>query len=187
MRFLSSLRFCLAERLRGGNRVSAGAYLKGFERIHLGRRCKIHSGASLDATRAGGIRLGDGVTINRLAYLQGDQGGIVLGDRVEINNFSIVNGTGGVSIGRDTLIGPGVRIISYQHQYDAGTLIREQRSIARPIQIGCDVWIGANAVVLAGVTIADGAVIGAGSVVTKDVPAGAVVVGVPARVVKYRT
>ena len=63
MRFLSTLRFCLAERLRGGNRVSAGAYLKGVERIQLGRRCKIHSGASLDATRAGGIRLGDGIVV----------------------------------------------------------------------------------------------------------------------------
>lgn len=173
--------------MRQSNRVSIGAYLKGLERIVLGRRCKIHRDASLDASRPGGIRLGDGVTINRFAYLQGDKGGVQLGDRVEVNNFTIVNGTGGVSIGDDTLIGPGVRIISYQHGHAAGRLIREQPSVALPIRIGSDVWIGANAVILAGVTIGDGAVVGAGAVVTKDVPAACVVTGVPARVVKSRT
>lgn len=111
----------------------------------------------------------------------------MLGDRVEINNWAIVNGTGGVVIGDDTLIGPGAKIISYQHQYAPGTPIRAQPSQASPIRIGKDVWIGANAVVLAGVTIGDGAVVGAGAVVTRDVPAGAVVAGVPARIIKWRT
>ncbi len=186
MRFLKTLIFSLRARLANGSRVSAGAYLKGHDNIRLGARCKIHDAASLDAARGPGIDLGEQVTINRYAYLQGDKGGIRLGNRVEINNFSIVNGTGGVDIGDDTLIGPGVRIISYQHRHAAGATIRSQPTVAAPIHIGSDVWIGANAVILAGIRVGDGAVVGAGAVVTHDVAANAIVGGVPARILRTR-
>lgn len=186
MRWINTFFFALRARLVSQSRVSLRAYLKGHAHIQLGRRCKIHDSASLDASREGSIVLGDQVTLNRFAYIQGDRGGVRIGDRVEINNFAIVNGTGGVEIGDDSLIGPGVRIISYQHRFAPGATIRSQPSEAKPIRIGRDVWIGANAVVLAGVTIGDGAVVGAGAVVTRDVGAGEVVVGVPARVIKKR-
>lgn len=186
MRFLQTLLFSLRCRLASGSRISAGAYLKGHGNIRIGARCKIHDSASLDASRGPGIDLGDQVTLNRYAYLQGDRGGIRLGDRVEINNYTIVNGTGGVDVGDDSLIGPGVRLISYQHRYAAGSTIRSQPTAARPIRIGRDVWIGANAVVLAGVTVGDGAVIAAGAVVTRDVAPGTVVAGVPAQLKKTR-
>ena len=186
MRFLKTFVFALSARLRGGSRVSVSAYIKGHSHVTLGRRCKIHGGASIDASREGRIALGDQVTLNRYAYLQGGRGHVHLGNRVEINNFSIVNGTGGVDVGDDVLIGPGVRIISYKHQFVAGRTIRSQPIVGLPIRIGRDVWIGANAVILAGVTIGEGAVIGAGAVVREDVPAGAVVGGVPARVIKMR-
>ncbi len=176
----------IVQQRRAGNRVSFSAYIKGHENIELGRGCKIHADASVDASRSPGVHFGDKVTLNRYAYVQGGNGGVRLGDRVEINNFSIVNGTGGVDIGADTLVGPGVRLISYQHQYARGATIRSQAVIALPIRIGCDVWIGANAVVLAGVTIGDGAVVAAGAVVREDVPAYAVVAGVPARIKKMR-
>lgn len=187
MRFLKTLAFSLRMRHANGSRVSPGAWIKGHALIRLGERCKIHDSASLDALRGPGIELGDRVTINRYAYLQGDIGGIRLGDRVEINNYTIINGNGGVDIGADTLIGPGVKIISYQHAHAADRPIRDQQATAAPIRIGRDVWIGANAVVLAGVSIGDGAVIGAGAVVTRDVPGNAVVAGVPARIIKMRT
>lgn len=186
MRLLKTLIFSLRARLASGSRVSAGAYLKGHDNIRLGARCKIHDAASLDAARGPGIDLGEQVTINRYAYLQGDKGGIRLGNRVEINNFSIVNGTGGVDIGDDTLIGPGVRIISYQHRHAVGATIRSQPTLAAPIHIGRDVWIGANAVILAGIRVGDGAVVGAGAVVTHDVAANTIVGGVPARVLGTR-
>lgn len=186
MRWLKTLMFALAARSRGGSRISLGAYLKGHDKIVVGRRCKIHEAASLDASRGAGISLGDQVTINRYAYLQGDRGGVHLGDRVEVNNYTIINGTGGVWIGDDTLIGPGVKIISYQHRYAAGTAIRSQPSDALPIRIGKDVWIGANAVVLAGIEIGDGAVVAAGAVVTRNVAPNIVVAGIPARPLKHR-
>ena len=183
---LRHLLFVLKQR-GAGNRVSFAAYIKGYDRIELGRGCKIHADASVDASRSPGVRLGDKVTLNRYAYVQGGDGGVRLGDRVEINNFSIVNGTGGVDIGDDTLVGPGVRIISYQHRHARDTLIRTQAVDARPIRIGRDCWLGANSVILAGVTIGDGAVVAAGAVVRADVPDYAIVAGVPASVKKYRT
>lgn len=186
MRFLNTLLFAVSTRIQGRSRISLGAYIKGHNKISLGRRCKIHDSASIDASREGAVVFGDEVTINRFAYIQGDKGGIRLGSKVEVNNFTIINGTGGVEIGDDTLIGPGVRIISYQHQFSAGELIRCQPTIAEPIRIGRDVWIGANSLILAGVVIGDGAVIGAGSVVTRDVPSNTVVVGSPAKPLKLR-
>lgn len=178
--------FFIVQQRRAGNRVSISAYIKGHEKIELGRGCKIHADASIDASRSLGVRFGDKVTLNRYAYVQGGNGGVRLGDRVEVNNFSIVNGTGGVDIGDDTVIGPGVRIISYQHRHARGATIHSQPVIARPIRIGRDVWLGANAIILAGVTIGDGAVVAAGAVVREDVPAYAVVAGVPASVRKMR-
>lgn len=182
---LRQLLFVIRQR-RAGNRISFFAYVKNHDRIVLGTGCKIHADASVDASRSPEVRFGDKVTLNRYAYVQGGEGGVRLGNRVEINNFSIVNGTGGVDIGDDTLVGPGVRIISYQHQTAIGKTIREQPVVAKPIRIGRDVWLGANSVILAGVSIGDGAIVAAGAVVREDVPTLAMVAGVPATIKKIR-
>ena len=178
--------FSLRARITGGSRISSAAYLKGTAAIRIGSKCKVHADASIDASRSKGVVFGDQVTLNRYAYVQGGDGGVRLGNHVEINNFSIINGTGGVDIGDDTLIGPGVRIISYQHQIAAEQTIRSQPSAGKPIRIGRDCWIGTNAVILAGVTIGDGAVIGAGAVVTRDIPANVIAIGVPAKITRNR-
>lgn len=185
MNFLKHFLFIVQQR-RAGNRVSFAAYIKGHDLIALGRDCKIDSDVSVDATRSPGVHLGDKVTLNRYAYVQGGNGGVRLGNRVKVNNYAIINGTGGVDIGEDSLIGPGVRIISYQHRHARGATIHSQPVDARPIRIGRDVWLGANSIILAGVTIGDGAVVAAGAVVREDVPAFAVVAGVPATIKKYR-
>lgn len=86
-----------------------------------------------------------------------------------------------VRIGQGTAIGPAVQIYTADHPHDP-----EQRQsgtqFGRPVRIGSRAWIGGGAIILPGVTIGDDAVVGAGSVVTRDVPAGAKVVGSPARV-----
>lgn len=88
-----------------------------------------------------------------------------------------------VTIGNNVFIGPNASLCTVVHALDAG---RRNAGImcARPICIGNDVWIAANVVVLPGVTIGDGAVIGAGSVVTKDIPPHTLAVGNPCRVVR---
>ena len=89
--------------------------------------------------------------------------------------------TATVTIGDQCALGPGVQIYCAEHHRDPVKRHVEGLEIARPVHIGKQVWIGGGAIILAGVTIGDGAVIGAGSVVTKDVAAGQIVVGNPAR------
>ncbi len=105
------------------------------------------------------------------------------------NNFYMNAGChilGEIVIGNDVQIGPKTVIWGRDHGIKRGKLIREQPRIRKPIKVGNDVWIGANATVLKGVCIGDGAVIGAGSVVTRDIPEYAIAVGNPAKVIKYR-
>lgn len=94
----------------------------------------------------------------------------------------------GAIIGDKVLIAPGVSILSTSHVYkDKEVAIIDQGNTpVRPPTIKNDVWIGRNAIIRDGVTIGGGAVVGAGAVVTKDVPAFAVVGGVPARIIKFR-
>ena len=92
----------------------------------------------------------------------------------------------GLSVGDQTLIAPGCFITDHTHRCAAGASIASQGCEGAPVRIGSDVWLGANAVVLAGVTIGSGAVVAAGAVVNRDVLPMSVVAGVPARVKGYR-
>ena len=106
---------------------------------------------------------------------------IRVGDGVFMNFNCVVLDVVEVTIGDGTQIGPGVQILTADHPRDAGTRA-SGLEFGRPIHIGRNVWIGGGAILLPGVTVGDDALIGAGSVVTRDVPAGATVVGNPARV-----
>lgn len=108
---------------------------------------------------------------------------IRLGARAFVNANSVFLDCAEIVIGDDFQCGPGVQLLTPEHPLDA----RERRSgleSARPIRLGHDVWIGGGAIVLAGVTVGDRVVIGAGAVVTRDVPSDVVVAGNPARVIK---
>lgn len=97
------------------------------------------------------------------------------------------NAGGGLSIGSNVLIGPHVVIHTMNHVYrDSAQPIKVQGHVKRPVVIEDDVWIGASAVVLPGVRVGQGAVVGAGAVVSHDVPSYSVVVGNPATVIKTR-
>jgi len=112
---------------------------------------------------------------------------IVFGSRVFLNRGAMITAPTTVSVGNDTLLGPGVIINSGNHGIaDPDATIRSQGHETRPISIGDDVWLGARSCVLAGVTIGNGAVVGAGAVVTRDVAPHAVVGGIPARSITTR-
>ncbi len=105
---------------------------------------------------------------------------IRLGDGVFLNFNCVILDVAEVAIGDRTQIGPAAQIYAADHPRDAATR-KSGVEFGRPVWIGSDVWIGGGAIILPGVTIGDGAVIGAGSVVTRDVAAGAMVMGNPAR------
>jgi maltose O-acetyltransferase len=105
---------------------------------------------------------------------------ITLGAGVFLNFNCVILDVVAVAIGDRTQIGPGVQILTADHPRDAATR-NTGLEFGRPIRIGRNVWIGGGAIILAGVTVGDDAVVGAGSVVTRDVPPGATVMGNPAR------
>jgi len=115
---------------------------------------------------------------NEHAWIIGEP---VIGDGTWIGAFTVVDGSGGLTIGRGCDISCGVHI--YTHSTVRRCVSgREYPDVDRaPVVIGDHVFIGANAVVMMGVTIGDRAVVGAGAVVSRDVPPGTVVAGVPAR------
>ncbi len=105
---------------------------------------------------------------------------ICLGDDVFLNFNCIILDVVTVAIGAGTQIGPAVQIYAADHPRDPAAR-RQGLELGRPVTIGRNAWIGGGAIILPGVTIGDDAVIGAGSVVTRDVKAGATVIGNPAR------
>ena len=135
----------------------------------------------------GTLEVADSCELNQGIELNPWGGSIRIARRVWLGPYVVIYGHGGVEIGEQTLISMHCAIISSNHSIPSiGQLIRDLPDQLLPTKIGRDVWIGANAVILGGVTIGDGAVVAAGAVVTKDVQAGAIVGGVPARLIRKR-
>jgi maltose O-acetyltransferase len=110
---------------------------------------------------------------------------IELGERVFFNFNCIVLDVCPVRIGSYTLFGPGVQILTPMHPFNAE--LRRQQEFGKPVEIGSDVWVGGAAIILPGVRIGSRAVIGAGSVVTRDVPESVFAAGNPCRVIREIT
>jgi galactoside O-acetyltransferase len=150
-------------------------------------RCNIGTGCTFICPET--ISIGDQVGIGRNSFFAADGGSISVGDHASFNAGVHINASAGgeIRIGAWCLIGPNTVMRTADHGYgDPSRFIRQQGHVVGDICIEDDVWIGANAVVLGGVRIGRGAVVGAGAVVTGDVPSMAVVGGVPAKVIKYR-
>ena len=114
---------------------------------------------------------------------------ISLGDHVWIGNNVKIDGRGGIQIASGCILARDIEIISSNHYFQGEDLLEipyDKRFLSKPITIQENVWIGLRTVILPGVTIGEGAVIGACSVVTKDVPPLAIVGGNPAKVIRYR-
>lgn len=140
--------------------VLAPAEIHGTRRLTLGRNLYVYRDLYLETRGEGEIIIGDDVVLSRGVHL-------VAHARIEI--------------GAGTLIGEYSSLRDANHRFGPGLAPRHSGHEGNPIRIGRNVWIGRGVTVLPGVCIGDGAVIGANAVVTRNVPAGAVVGGVPAR------
>jgi maltose O-acetyltransferase len=110
---------------------------------------------------------------------------IELGERVFFNFNCVVLDVCRVRVGDFTLFGPAVQIYTAMHPWDAQ--LRRREEFGKPVEIGADVWVGGGAIILPGVRIGSRAVVGAGSVVTRDVPEGVFAAGNPCRVIRRIT
>ncbi|MBT8544363.1 acyltransferase [Polynucleobacter paneuropaeus] len=169
----------------------------GIDRI--GHDCRIHETVSvgrrhISPDQGASIVIGNNVSIfNNVRFVVCCQSEcqfakISIGNNVSINVGSYISGEGGLSIGNDVLIGPGVKVTSAGHAIDGcHDLIALNPITYGLVVIEDGAWLGAGSVVLPGRKIGKGAVVGAGAVVTEDIPPFAVAVGNPARVVRYRS
>lgn len=130
-------------------------------------------------------QVGKDVIIKQNAYI-GNGEGLFIGDRSQIGQSSRIGKN--VKIGDDVIMGPDVVIMTDSHAFeDIDIPINKQGKLeTKNVIVGNDVWIGTRVIIMPGVKIGDKAVIGAGSVVTKDIPERSVAAGVPARVIRKR-
>lgn len=133
------------------------------------------------------VTIGNNVTIYPGVMFWGD-GPIVIGDNVDIGKDTVIFASkdGGITIGDNTAIAAQCYIIDMDHGIAGGKLISSQQNTVEKVSIGNDVWLAANATVLKGSRISDGAIIGAKALVKGEIPENAIAVGVPAKVKKYR-
>lgn len=141
------------------------------------------------ASFGGRVRIGRGVTVGPAVNLSASRGAVLeIGENVFLGQGTFVISRESILIGDNTLIGEYVSIRDNDHQWrDPEILIKHQGYDCAPVHIGEDVWIGRGVSVLKGVTIGNKAVVGSDAVITKDVPDGAVYVGVPASEIARRS
>ena len=158
-------------------------------RIEFGNNVTVDDYCLVDG-RGGqpGVVLEDDVIINRNTMLQAKTGPIRLGPRTTIGSNSVIVSMAGVDLGEAVLVAGGVYISAGAYQFaDRTKPVMDQAVYSKgPIKIGDHTWIGTGAVILDGITVGRGAIIGAGAVVTKDVPDYAIAAGVPARILGMR-
>ncbi|MBN1527384.1 MAG: acyltransferase [Candidatus Omnitrophica bacterium] len=175
-----------------GARLANGAYisplceLRGARRITLGGGAVLERYARLYANgKNARITIGDGTTIYPYALLKANGGTIEIGSHSSVNDYSILYGYGGIRIGSGVHIAAHTVIVASEHDYEKlGTPRFSVDMRGKGIVVEDNVWIGANAVILDGVTIGTYSVIGAGAVVSESIPPYSIAVGIPAKVVR---
>jgi acetyltransferase-like isoleucine patch superfamily enzyme len=162
------------------------ALLLGLRGARVGAKCLI--GKRLVVRNARGITLGTRVEIEHDVYLKlaGSEARLAIGDYTFVGVRCSFHVASSVTIGAHTLIGDDVVIADHTHGSAAAHRLDEQGIRSAPVSIGDDVLLNPHVVIIAGVTIGNGAIVGAGAVVTKDVEPYTIVAGVPARVIGRR-
>lgn len=148
------------------------------KRLKVGRHQMWGKNTKIIVSRTGKLSIGDSLEARRMDYLSVQGGEMKIGNQVFMNQNVSVTCLESIEIGDRCIIANNVVIVDHDHDFIHGGFS------SAPVKMGENVWIGANAVILKGVTIGDGAIIAAGSVVNKDVMAHTMVAGSPAKVIK---
>lgn len=135
------------------------------------------------------VTIGRGVLIRPSSYYGGDLGtGLIIGDHSSIGPYGYVGCSGKIKIGNNVMFGPKCSLFAENHVFsDTETTIKSQGVAQKGIVIEDDCWIGSNCIILDGVTVGKGSVIGAGTLIAKDVPAGSVIMDKRNRVIRSRS
>ena len=150
---------------------------------HRGRHSVIHCSVRMDTPPYRKFSLGQYSVIESYSCINNAVGDVIIGDHTRIGMHNTIIGP--VTIGNHVNLAQGITVTALNHNFDdTDKRIDEQGVSTTPVIIGDDIWIGANAVVLPGVTIGNHSVVAAGAVVTKDVPTHSIVAGVPAKIIK---
>jgi acetyltransferase-like isoleucine patch superfamily enzyme len=149
--------------------------------LFLGRRLQIQIG------KRGRVRFGRFVWIGDGTKIRCHEGEVIIGDKTVLGQECTISAYKHVQIGEQCVIADRAMFIDFDHgMVEVERTIREQGIYKREVNVGSNVWIGYGACVLRGVQVGDNAVIGTNAVVTADVPANAVVGGIPAKVIRMR-
>lgn len=162
--------------------------------IICGKNVKFEDYAEIQGLCKNGLIFGDYVTISRgvmirpSSYYGGDLGaGLTMGDHSSIGPYGYIGCSGKITIGKNVMFGPKCSLFAENHNFsDTETSIKSQGVNQKGITVEDDCWIGSNVTILDGVTIGRGSVIGAGTLVTKDVPSGSIVVDKRNRAIRTR-
>jgi acetyltransferase-like isoleucine patch superfamily enzyme len=150
---------------------------------HRGKHSKIHRSVRMDTPPYRRFSLGDYSVVESYSCINNAVGDVIIGDHTRVGLHNTVIGP--VTIGNHVNLAQGITVTALNHNFtEKGMRIDEQGVSTTPVTIGDDIWIGANAVILPGVTIGNHSVVAAGAVVTKDVPPHTLVAGVPAKIIK---
>lgn len=150
---------------------------------HRGKGSKIYGSVRMDTPPYRRFALGQHSVVESYSCINNAVGDVVIGDHTRIGIHNTIIGP--VTIGNHVNLAQGITVTALNHNFDDTTKRIDEQGIAtKPVVISDDVWIGANAVILPGVTIGRHAVVAAGAVVTKDVPDNTIVGGVPATIIK---
>ena len=175
--------------------VGRGVSIRNPQYISLGKNCIIEDYAEIQGISKFKISIGNNVTIGKLAsirpsdyYLRNLGDGLDIGDNSNIGAYSYIGCSGKIEIGKNVMISPRVSMYAENHNFSAiDSAMKDQGVTREKIKIEDNCWIAANSVILAGITIGEGSIVSAGSIVTKNVPPFSIVGGVPAKVIKIRT
>lgn len=160
------------------------AYLMDMETVEIGKNCFISPQAHIFAERGRKITIGDNTFIAADCTLHGP---LTIGHEVAINHHCILDGGRvGITLGDQARLAAYCHLYAFDHGMDLAKPIYQQPVRSQGIQVGRDVWLGAHVGVKDGVNIADHAIVGMDSMVTKDVAARQIVAGNPAKLIRYR-